>query len=428
MSERRLMVEERRSHGVGGPGPAAAPAPALAPARPAAATSGVPEQAGQPPKFYHLSIEERIALLRAETGLDEQVLAALGRADPLPLEVADRLIENVVGLLPLPLGIARHFLIDGREVPVPLAIEEPSVVAAASFGAKLLRAGGGIETSATEPLMLGQVLLLEVRELEQGTQRLAARRAEILAAANARHPRLVAAGGGARGFATRVLRAQPQGAMVVFELEVDVRDAMGANIVNSMCEAVAPLVADCLGGRVGMRILTNLCDRRLARARGRVPRAVLGAAGVRGVHEASLFAELDPYRAATHNKGVMNGIDALLIATGQDWRAAEAGAHAYAARSGRYAPLATWREDQQTGDLLGEIEVPLALGTVGGRARVHPSVVAARALVGAGSAQELARIAAAVGLAQNLAALRALAQEGIQRGHMRLHRRGCESR
>jgi len=380
-------------------------------------------------KFYELTVAERVERVRAEAGLDGHDTAALLDPAPLSHAEADRLIENVVGLLSLPLGIARNFTINGEEVQVPLAIEEASVVAAASHGAKLLRAGGGIEAVASDPVMVGQVQVLEVDDFEAAARELAACRDEILRTANAGHERLQAAGGGARGFAVRLLDPTPAGPMLLLELEVDVRDAMGANAVNGMCEAIAPLVAERTGGRVGLRILTNLCDRRVVWARGRVPAEALGGAdAVRAIFEASAFAEADPHRATTHNKGIMNGIDALLLATGQDFRAAEAGAHAYAARDGRYTALATWRPDER-GDLLGRIELPLALGTVGGGTEIHRTARVCRKIVGAqgpGSARRLAGIAAALGLAQNLAAIRALAQEGIQRGHMKLHRRARE--
>lgn len=374
-------------------------------------------------KFYHLSISERVEAVGCAANLSAERLAALGRPDALTLEVADEMIENVIGVMGLPLGIARNFCIDGREVLIPLAIEEPSVIAAASHGAKLLGLGGGITTSADESIMVGQVFLTGVHLFEDGAQRVAAIRDEIVSAANARHPRLVAAGGGVRRFELRSLSAREDGWIVVFELEVDVQDAMGANVVNSMCEGVAPLVAKALGGVVGMRILTNLCDRRLVRAEGRVPKEALGGVeGARAVADASLFAELCPYRACTHNKGIMNGVDAALTAFGQDWRAAEAGAHAFAGRGDGYKPLAVWTQNED-GDLIGKLELPLAVGTVGVRSRLHPVAATALDIVNVSGAQELARIAAAVGLAQNLAAIRALAHEGIIKGHMSLHNR-----
>jgi hydroxymethylglutaryl-CoA reductase len=393
----------------------------------AAPSAAAPEGGGETQKFYRLSIEGRLAQLRDESAISDEQFAVFGRPDPLDLEAADRLIENVVGVMPLPLGIARHFLIDGEEVIVPMAIEEPSVVAAASKGAKLLRAGGGITTSTDDPLMRGQIFLTRVKGFEACAERLAEAKDEILKAANDRHPNVVAAGGGARGFEVRTLDATPEGWTIVFELKVDVRDAMGANMINSMCEGVAPIVERLTGGLRGMRILSNLCDQRLVRAGGRVPKEEVGGIeGVRAIALASRMAEIDPYRACTHNKGVMNGVDGFLVACGQDWRAAEAGAHAYASQSGVYKPLATWREDEATGDLVGNLELPLAVGTVGNRVNSHPTVTACLALVGSPNAARLAQVAAAAGLAQNLAALRALAQEGIIRGHMALHHRATD--
>jgi hydroxymethylglutaryl-CoA reductase len=377
-------------------------------------------------KFYELSVAERIATLIEEGAIDEADAALLRDPAALPVERADKLVENVVGTLALPLGIARNFRVNGRDVLVPMAIEEASVVAAASNGARLLRAGGGIEAVATDPLMIGQIQLLDVADPAAAREALLAAGPEVIAAANARHPRLCAAGGGARALEVRTLPETPAGPMLIAEIVVDVRDAMGANAINSMCEAIAPLLAARTGGRAGLRILSNLCDRRLVRASGRVPADALGGPeGVRGIVEASAFAEADPYRAATHNKGIMNGVDALLLATGQDWRAAEAAAHAYAARGGRYTALAIWRRDER-GDLAGRLEMPLSVGVVGGGTEVHPVAAVARKIAGAGTARDLALTAAAVGLAQNLAAIRALAQEGIQRGHMALHRRARE--
>ncbi len=383
-------------------------------------------------KLYELDPAERRARLRELVpALTEADIDVLASEAPLSIDRADRLIENVVSVFPLPLGIATNFRVDGEEVAVPMAIEEASVVAGASHGAKLLRTGplAGIATEADPPRMVGQVQVLDIDPpIGDAAAALGVAEADILAVANRGHERLAAAGGGARAFGVRVLETR-LGPCLVCELEVDVRDAMGANAVSSMCEEIAPLVAAKAGGRAGLRILTNLCDRRLARANGRVKAAALGGSGgVQRIVEASAFAEADPYRAATHNKGIMNGIDALLVATGQDWRAAEAGAHAFAARGGRYGPLSTWTEaDDGSGDLVGRIELPVAVGTVGGGTEVHPTARVARRIVrcdgGPGSARRLARLAAAVGLAQNLAAIRALAAEGIQRGHMELHRR-----
>jgi hydroxymethylglutaryl-CoA reductase len=374
-------------------------------------------------KFYELSPDERIDCL-VETGrIDEADAGVLRSPGPLEIDHANTLIESVIGVFPIPLGIAQNFLVNGREYFVPMAIEEASVVAAASNGAKLLKQGGGILASADESRMVGQIQVLEVPSFEKAAQALAAAREKILGLANSGHPRLIAAGGGARRFEMRNLEKTEAGDMLILELEVDVRDAMGANVINTMCERIAPIVRELTGGRVALRILTNLCDRRLVRASGRVPAVAIGGeAVVRGIVEASIFAEVDPYRAATHNKGIMNGIDAVMLATGQDWRAAEAGAHAFACRNGRYTALATWRRNA-AGDLTGSLEIPLAVGTVGGGTSVLPTARVARKVLGATTARELAMVTASVGLAQNLAAIRALAQEGIQKGHMELHRR-----
>jgi hydroxymethylglutaryl-CoA reductase len=379
-------------------------------------------------KFYELTPDERVERLLSEGRIDEHDAGTLRSPGPLAIERADHLIESVVGVFPLPLGIAQNVRVNGRDYLVPMAIEEASVVAAASNGAKLLRAGGGIAVECDASRMVGQIQVLDVPSFEAAAAALTGAREKLLAEANARHQRLLGAGGGARRFEVRALEGTEAGDMLVVELEVDVRDAMGANVVNSMCEEIAPLVQELTRGRIGLRILTNLCDRRCVRATGQVPaEAVGGAEGVRGIVEASIFAEVDPYRAATHNKGIMNGVDAVLLATGQDWRAAEAGAHAFAARSGKYGALATWRRDA-AGSLVGRLEMPLAVGTVGGGINVHPTARVARKILGAHGAAELAAVAAAVGLAQNLAAIRALAQEGIQRGHMELHKRARESR
>jgi hydroxymethylglutaryl-CoA reductase len=309
-----------------------------------------------------------------------------------------------------------------------MAIEEPSVVAGASFAAKLVRAGGGFQASATAPHMIGQLQLLDVAAPWSARFELLAARQELLALADETDPVIVELGGGARDLEVRVLEQTPVGPMVVVHLIFDCRDAMGANAVNTACEALAPRIEQITGGRVGLRILSNLADRRLARARCTVPAEALafgdfsGDRVARGIVEAWAFAAADPYRAATHNKGIMNGVDAVVIATGNDWRAVEAGAHAYAARSGRYTSLTTWARDAG-GSLVGTLEMPLAVGIVGGATRVHPTAQVALKILGLRSGRELAHVIAAVGLAQNMAALRALATEGIQRGHMRLHAR-----
>jgi hydroxymethylglutaryl-CoA reductase len=387
------------------------------------------------PGFYRLSLAERRALLAAR-GVPTDVLRSLGGDPGLGFEGANRMVENALGVLELPLGVCANLLVDGRDRLAPMAVEEPSVIAAASHAARLLRAGGGVTTQVTPPLMIGQVQLLDVPDLDGAARALLAARPALLARADAVDPPLVAAGGGARELAVRHLPPveadDPVGPLLVVHLLVDVRDAMGANAVNTMCEALAPALERLTGGRARLRILSNLADRRTVVAEGRVPLTTLGAAGAaggaaggadvaRGIVEASVFAERDPYRAATHNKGILNGVDAVLVALGQDWRAVEAGAHAFAARDGRYTALARWRVRGEA--LHGRLELPMAVGVVGGVVRVHPTVQAALRLAEVTSAAELSALAAAVGLAQNLGALRALAAEGIQRGHMRLHAR-----
>ena len=378
--------------------------------------------------FYKLGLQERLNLLRQMADLTEEEAAALSGKAGLDSVQADHMIENVIGVFGLPLGIAANFMINGRDVLIPMAIEEPSVVAGASLAARLVREGGGFKTSSDEPLMVGQIQVLDVRDPWSARFELLAARERILALANQQDPVIVKLGGGARDLEVRIIESSPVGAMLAVHLLYDARDAMGANTVNTALEAVAPLVAEISGGRTLLRILSNLADRRRARAKGMVPAAALahgkfsGADVARGIVEAWAFAAVDPYRAATHNKGIMNGIDAVVIATGNDWRAIEAGAHAYAARNGRYAALSTWELDGDE-NLVGTLELPMAVGIVGGATRVHPAAKAALKLLGAKTARELAEMIAAVGLAQNLAALRALVSEGIQRGHMNLHAR-----
>ncbi|NLF03212.1 MAG: hydroxymethylglutaryl-CoA reductase, degradative [Anaerolineales bacterium] len=378
--------------------------------------------------FYQRTLEERAALVAEWAGLTDEEVQTLQGALGLDLARADQMIENVVGRYALPLGIAVNFVVNGRAVLVPMVIEEPSVVAGASFAAKLASAGGGFRASATAPEMIGQLQVIDLADPWSARYDLLAARDELLALANEADPVLVRLGGGARDLEVRVLGQTAVGPMLAVHLIYDCRDAMGANSINSACETLAPRVEAITGGRVLLRILSNLADHRLARARCTVPPAALafgdfsGEQVAQGIVEAWAFADADPYRAATHNKGIMNGVDAVVMATGNDWRAVEAGAHAYAARSGRYTSLSTWARDG-AGNLVGTLELPLALGIVGGATRVHPVAQVALRILGVQSAGELAEVVAAAGLAQNLAALRALATEGIQRGHMRLHAR-----
>jgi hydroxymethylglutaryl-CoA reductase len=369
--------------------------------------------------FFNLRVPERQNVLRERAGLTENDLATMTRGG-LTLDLANRLIENVVGLHGIPLGIAANFLINGRDYLIPMAIEEPSVVAAASHIAKLVRETGGFTARADAPMMIGQVQVL-VNDADSAREKILAARAEILALANAKST-LVEFGGGVRDFELREFRSTRVGAMIVVHLIVDVRDAMGANSVNTSCEAIAPLLEKITGGRVILRILSNLADRRLARASCRVARETLGDELIERIIQAQVLAEVDPYRAATHNKGIMNGIDAVIVATANDWRGVEAGAHTYAARSGTYRALSTWDRDTN-GDLVGSIELPIPSGILGGTVNAHPSAQIALKILNVKTAPEFAGVVASVGLAQNLGALRALAGEGIQRGHMALHAR-----
>lgn len=379
-------------------------------------------------RFYDLSLEERLQQVGAESGLAAEELAALGGSAGLSPAQADHMIENVVGVYSLPLGIARNFVVNGREVLVPMVLEEPSVVAGASFMAKLAKAGGGFTASADEPHMIGQMQIVELPDPAAARLRLLAEKDALLAEVARADPVLARLGGGPVDLEVRLIEESPVGPFLVLHLIYDVRDAMGANAINTATERLTPSVQKISGGRVHLRILSNLADRRLARAACTIPLPQLAfnefsAEQVRdGVIAAWAFAAADPYRAATHNKGIMNGVDAVVLATANDWRAVEAGAHAYAARSGRYTSLSTWGMDEK-GNLTGFLEMPMAVGIVGGATRVHPSARAALKLIGIQSARELAEIIVSVGLAQNLAALRALATEGIQRGHMGLHAR-----
>jgi hydroxymethylglutaryl-CoA reductase len=357
---------------------------------------------------------------------DEERLVLAGGG--LPADRADLMIENVAGTHALPLGIAPNFLVNGRDYLIPMAIEEPSVVAAASYMAKIVRDSGGFSTCSTDPVMIAQMQVLDVPDPWAAKFDLLCQKERLLELADQTDPVVVSLKGGARNVEMRVFAHTPLGPMLVVHLLYDTRDAMGANTVNTAAEALTPLVEEITGGRVHLRILSNLADQRLARAKCVVPRDLLafgdysGERVAQGIVEAQTFAAVDPYRAATHNKGIMNGIDAVALACGQDWRAIEAGAHAYAARGGRYDPLSTWTRDG-AGNLVGTLELPLAVGTVGGATRVHPGAQVALKILGVQTARELAEVMAAVGLAQNLGALRALSTEGIQRGHMTLHAR-----
>ncbi|WP_245263238.1 hydroxymethylglutaryl-CoA reductase, degradative [Azorhizobium doebereinerae] len=371
---------------------------------------------------------ERLAALAQAVSLSAEDVAVFGEKGALPVERANGMIENVIGTFELPLGIATNFQVNGRDYLVPMVVEEPSVVAAASYMARIARDHGGFETSSTAPVMRAQVQVLGLTDPYGARLKLLAARQQILDLANARDKVLIGLGGGCKDIEIHVFPNSRRGPMVVLHLVVDVRDAMGANTVNTMAEAVAPTIEQLTGGQVRLRILSNLADLRLARARVCIPEAALatkdfsGRRMIEGILDAYELAAIDPYRAATHNKGIMNGIDPVIVATGNDWRAVEAGAHAYAARSGLYTSLSTWEMDTQ-GRLVGTLEMPMAVGLVGGATKTHPAAQAALRVLKVTSAQELAEVTVAVGLAQNMAALRALATEGIQRGHMALHAR-----
>lgn len=378
------------------------------------------------PGFYNLALEERHSQLVSRGQLNPDSLAALCGESGLTLEQAQHMIENVVGTYSLPIGIALNFIVNGRDVLIPMVVEEPSIVAGASYMAKLARSSGGFFANTTSPEMIGQIQILDVADPPTAHFALLEAKDELLTEAANIDPILKKLGGGPRDLEVRVIEDSPIGPFLVAHLIYDVRDAMGANAVNTACEHLAPRIETITGGRVHLRILSNLADRRLARVRCAIPVEVLafnnysGEQVRDGIIAAWAFAATDPYRAATHNKGIMNGIDAVVLATGNDWRAIEAGAHAYAARSGKYTSLSTWGTDAD-GNLVGTLEVPMAVGTVGGATKVHPGARAALELMQVSTASGLAEIIVSVGLAQNLAAIRALATEGIQRGHMTLH-------
>lgn len=379
------------------------------------------------PGFYKKSLTDRVAMVAKWAGLSAEEQAVL-LEQGLTAGQAANMIENGIGTTELPLGVACNFFINGRDYLIPMAVEEPSVLAAVSASAKLIREGGGFTATTTDPVMIGQIQLLDIPDLEVAAATIQAHKEELMAQANQCSPSIVARGGGARDIETRPFPDTPVGPMLIVHLLYDTRDAMGANAINTAVEAIAPRVAELSRGRANLRILSNLTDRRLARAVCTIPAAALatkemsGAQVARQIAEANAFAVVDPYRAATHNKGIMNGIDAVCLATGNDWRAIEAGAHAYAARNGHYSALTDWHVDAN-GDLYGEIVLPLAVGVVGGATKVHPTAKVAMKILNVQSAAELAQIMACVGLAQNLAAIKAMATVGIQHGHMRMHAR-----
>ncbi|MDX2051424.1 MAG: hydroxymethylglutaryl-CoA reductase, degradative [Polyangiaceae bacterium] len=393
-------------------------------------------QSSRIPGFYKLSVEERRKHISEVSSVEHQELFDALAVGGLTTAMADKVVENVLGIYALPFGIALNVQVNGRDRLVPMVVEEPSVIAAASNASRMIRRGGGFSAEMQDTLMTGQIQVYNVPDTTRALARLEQAREELLELARLATPSLEARGGGPREVEVRDLG---EGCLVV-HIHIDCCDAMGANLVNHVAESLGPRVRDLAGGKLGLRILSNLCDRRRVRVTCRVPLAELRLRGDRGssyfppplepadsddiidvIVQASRFAELDPYRAVTHNKGIMNGVDAVVLATGNDFRAVEAGAHAYAARSGRYAPLATWRRDGS--ELVGALEMPLALGIVGGTLRVHPAAQLALRIMRVESASDLSLVAASVGLASNLAALRALATEGIQRGHMSLHAR-----
>ncbi len=368
--------------------------------------------------FYKMAIEERIKIVKNFSGLNEEETKLFSSS--LDIQTADRMIENVLGTFELPLGIAVNFQINGKDYLVPMAIEESSVVAAASNAAKIARIKGGFTTESTNPLMIGQIQLLNLVDVATAVQKIIDHKKEILQIANDQDKILVKFGGGAKDIEVRILDS-PMGKMIVTHLIVDVRDAMGANAVNTMCEALAPVLEEITGGKVRLKILSNLADKRIVKAKAVFDKVKMGGESVVDAFlESYTLASIDPYRAATHNKGIMNGIDALIIASGNDFRAIEAGAHAYAARNGLYTSLSSYQKNEN-GDLVGELELPLAVGIIGGAGNIHPKAKLCKKILGINTAKELAEVVACLGLAQNFAALFALSTVGIQKGHMSLH-------
>jgi hydroxymethylglutaryl-CoA reductase len=368
--------------------------------------------------FYKLPVKERIKIVKDFSGLNDEDVEIFSTC--LNMDIADRMIENVLGTFELPLGIAVNFEINGKDYLVPMATEESSVVAAASNAAKIARLKGGFKTDCSDPLMIGQIQLLHIEDVASAASKLLSKKKEILDLANEQDKVLLKFGGGAKDIEVRILDS-PIGKMIVVHLIVDVRDAMGANAVNTMCEALAPMLEEISGGKVRLRILSNLADRRIIKATAVFDKEKMGGEEVVDAFlESYNLAAIDPYRAATHNKGIMNGIDSVIIATGNDFRAIEAGAHAYASRSGQYTSLSTYYKDKN-GDLVGELEVPMAIGIVGGAGNIHPKAILCKKILGIKTAKELSEVVVSVGLAQNFAAVFALSTVGIQKGHMSLH-------
>lgn len=383
------------------------------------------------PGFYKLTQKERVQKLAEIFHLGQTEIDALSSQGALTLDQADKMIENVVGIFSLPIGLAMNFLINDKEYIIPMSVEEPSIVAAASSAAKIIREAGGFTTSSDEPIMIGQLQVVNCEDFEEAKRNVLARKQEIIDLANRTEPCMLKRGGGAKDIEVRILgdeKEYPYVKMLIVHLLIDTRDAMGANAINTMLEGVAPLVEEITNAKIYLKILSNLSDRRVARAKAVIPPHLLKTATcsgeeiIEGIIQAQAFAYLDPYRATTHNKGVMNGIDPIVIVTGNDFRAIEAGAHAYASRNGRYMPLTDWRKDEN-GNLVGTLELPMAVGIVGGAIKLHPMAQVALKFLGVKSARELGEVICAVGLAQNLSAIKALSTDGIQKGHMALHAR-----
>lgn len=374
------------------------------------------------PNFYKMSPEQRLELVKEFAKLNDEEANSIGSLAGLKADVANRMIENVIGAIPIPMGVATNFLVNGKDYLVPMAIEEASVVAAASNAAKMARKLGGFKTSNSGPVMIGQIQIVHVKDPHRARNEILSKKDELIKHANEQDPKLVSVGGGAKDLEVRIVDT-PRGAMIVNHLIVDCKDAMGANAVNTMAEAIAPLLEKISHGKVSLRIISNLATKRLARSSAVFDKTAIGGEDVvDGIIDAYAFADSDPFRCATHNKGIMNGIVAVALATGQDTRALEAGAHSYATVTGRYRSLTTYEKDED-GNLVGTIELPVAVGLIGGASAVHPVAKSAVKILGVKNAVELADIIASVGLAQNFAALRALASEGIQKGHMKLHAR-----